>query len=185
MNAKREHLRARIGVVLGFQAYFGAFCETIGTVIRRLSRNNRWLVFWRRVRMFPSRYHLNDLEIRCESVVISQHLNPTFYSPISADKQQRFVLPQWSSTASTNNVGTIEEVKTQTGYYYHDHEDDGQDQNAFQDDEQNRLIRRTDEIRDLIEESTTRIHSEIRKVVVEIQDELEDIKRHFMNPLFQ
>ena len=175
LNAKREHLRARIGVVLGFQAYVGAVCEAIGTLTRRLSRNNRLMQIWRRLNLIPIKYHFNDLEIRFQQINIPHNLNPSFFAPISTLKGERLALPQPLSSMASASVGLFEQVTTETGYYYR--RDMTRDRSLFNEEESTRLLRRTDEIRDLIEEVNTRTNNELRKIATGLRSELEDIKR--------
>jgi hypothetical protein len=181
LNAKREHLRARIGVVLGFQARLGGFCETVGTIIRQLSKNVRIMNFWEKLNLIPLKYHLRKLEIRSYRVNIPHHLNPTHFSPISPlNRREGLICPQStasSSTASTT-VGIFEQVHTETGYYYH--HDTTRDDSLFKEDDNTRLLKKTDEIRDAIEESGTRTNNEMRKVTSSLQNELEDIKRRLI-----
>ena len=175
LNAKREHLRARIGVVLGFQANLGAVCETIGTFTRRLSRNNRFMQFWRRLNLVPFKYHFNDLEIRFQQINIVNNLNPSLFSPLSLRGGERLALPQPTSSMASSSVGLFEQVNLETGYYYH--RDTTRDRSLFNEDENTRLLRRTDEIRDLVEDVNTRTNNEMRKIATGLQNELEDIKR--------
>jgi hypothetical protein len=175
LNAKREHLRARIGVVLGFQAYLGAVCEMIGTLTRRLSRNNRFMRFWRRLNLIPLKYHFNDLEIRFQQINIPHNLNPSFFFPMATRKGERLALPRPTSSVATSSAGLLEQVTTETGYYYH--RDTTRDRSLFNEEESTRLLRRTDEIRDLIEDVNTRTNNELRKMATGLQSELEDIKR--------
>lgn len=179
MNAKREHLRARIGVVLGFQAHLAFFCEIIGNMIRQVHLNNKFLVCWKRIQVLFSRYDMNDLEIRRQSINIFHHLNPTFFVPLSSQRDDRFIMPEWSLLSQTSNAGLLEQVDTETGFYYSDYRNTHDDRKLFQDDDQTCLLKRTDELRDLIEESNSRIHSEIKKVALSIQTELEDMKKNF------
>ena len=179
LNAKREHLRARIGVVLGFQAYVGAVCETIGTFTRRLSRNQRFIQFWRRLNLVPFKYHFNDLEIRFQQINIVNNLNPSFFSPITTRKGERLALPQLTSSMASSSVGLFEQVNTETGYYYH--RDTTRNHSFFNEEGNTRLLRRTDEIRDLIEDVNTRTNNELRKIATGLQNELEDIKRRLMD----
>jgi hypothetical protein len=178
LNAKREHLRARIGVVLGFQAHLGGFCETIGTIIRQLSKNIRVMNFWKKLNLIPLKYHLRKLEIRSYPVNIPHHLHPTHFSSITPlSRREGLVCPQSksSSSSSSTTVGKFEQVYTETGYFYH--HDTTRDDSLFNEEDNTRLLKKTDEIRDAIEESGIRTNNEMRKVTLSLQNELEDIKR--------
>jgi hypothetical protein len=177
LNAKREHLRARIGVVLGFQARLGRFCETVGTMIRQLSKNVRIMNFWEKLNLIPLIYHLRKLEIRSYPVNIPHNLHPKYFSPLTPrSRREGVVFPQSSSSSSsTTTVGIFEQVYTETGYFYH--HDITRDDSLFNEEEHTRLLKKTDEIRDAIEESGIRTNNEMRKVISSLQNELEDIKR--------
>lgn len=175
MNAKREHLRARIGVVLGFQAYLGAFCETIGTLTRRLAHNERFLRMSHRLNILPFRYHFNDLEIRRHTVNIPHHPCPAHFAPLTPERTDRTILPHSVSSLSSNTVGIFDQVITETGYYYH--RNTTRDHNLFIEEANVRLLKRTEELKDLIEESNSRTNNEMRKIALALQNELKDIQR--------
>ncbi|UJR32325.1 hypothetical protein I4U23_019789 [Adineta vaga] len=176
LNAKREHLRARIGVVLGFQSRLGGFCETVGTIIRQLSRNVRFMSFWEKLNLIPLKYHLRKLEIRSHPINIPHNLNPTYLSSLTTlTRRDGLILPQSISSSSAPAVGVFEQVHTETGYFYH--HDTTRDDSLFNEEENTRLVRKTEEIRDAIEESGTRTYNEMRKMALSLQNELEDIKR--------
>ena len=182
LNAKREHLRARIGVVLGFQARLGGFCETVGTIIRQLSKNAQFMNFWEKLNLIPLKYHLRKLEIRYYPINIPHYLNPTYFSSLAPlARREGISLPQPSvSSSSSAGVGVFEQVHTETGYYYH--HDTTRDDSLFNEEENTRLLRKTEEIRDAIEESGTRTYNEMRKMALSLQNELEDIKRRLAQP---
>lgn len=180
LNAKREHLRARIGVVLGFQAHLGGFCETVGTIIRQLSKNTRLLNFWEKLNLFTLKYHLRKLEIRSYAVTIPHNLHSSQLTPLSSrSRREGFTFSRSISSSSSNTAGLFEEVHTETGYYYH--HDTTRDDSLFNDEENTRLLKKTDEIRDVVEDSGARTNNELRKVALSLQNELEDIKRRLMH----
>ncbi|CAF4612227.1 unnamed protein product [Rotaria sp. Silwood1] len=178
LNAKREHLRARIGVVLGFQARLGGFCETIGNIIRKLARNVRLMNFWEQLNLFPLKYHLRKLEIRSYVTNIPHNIHSIYFSPLTPLRRREHILFHPSISSSPPNIGIFEEVQTETGYYYH--QDITRNNSLFNEEEHTRLLRKTDDIRDAIEETGIRTNNEIRKVALSLQNELEDIKRRLM-----
>jgi len=176
LNAKREHLRARIGLVLGFQAHLGGFCETSGRIIRQLSKNVRFMNFWEKLNLVPFKYNLRNLEIRSNPVNIPHNLHPTYFSPlIPQARRENVVIPRSISSSSSTAVGIFEQVHTETGYFFH--HDTARDDTLFNEEENTRLLKKTDEIRDTIEESGLRTNNEMRKMALSLQNELEDIKR--------
>lgn len=179
LNAKREHLRARIGVVLGFQARLGGFCETVGTIIRQLAKNERLVDFWEKLNLFPLKYHLRKLEIRSYPVSIPQNSHTSQLTPMSSrSRREGFTFSRSISTSSSATAGLYDEVHTETGYYYH--HDVTRNDSLFNEEENTRLLKKTDEIRDVVEESGARTNNELRKVALSLQNELEDIKRRLM-----
>lgn len=182
MNAKRQHLRARIGVVLGFQARLGGLCETVGTIIRQLSKNAQFMTFWEKFKLIPLKYHLQKLEIRCFPINIPHYLNPSHFVALTPlVRREGISIPQPSASASTSaTMGLFEQVFTETGYYFH--HDTTRDDSLFNEEENTRLVRKTEEIRDAIEESGTRTYNEMRKMALSLQNELEDIKRRLAQP---
>jgi hypothetical protein len=69
----------------------------------------------------------------------------------------------------------LEQVHTETGYFYH--HDITRDSSLFNEEENTRLFKKMDEIRDTIEESAIRTNNEMRKVAISLRNELEEIKR--------
>jgi hypothetical protein len=180
LNAKREHLRARIGVVLGFQARLGGFCETVGSIIRQCSKNARLMKYWEKLNLIPVKYHLRKLEIRSFKIDIPHSVNPSYFSPLTTStRHEQGLFHRSSSLASSASVGIFEQVQTETGYFYH--HDTIRDDSLFNEEENTRLIKKTDEIRDAIEESATRANNEMRKIALSLQNELEDIKRRLVS----
>ncbi|CAF3261536.1 unnamed protein product, partial [Rotaria sp. Silwood2] len=178
LNAKREHLRARIGVVLGFQARLGGFCETIGNIIRKLFKNVRLMNFWEELNLIPIKYHLRKLEIRSYVTNIPHNTHPTYFSPLSPLKRREPIIFHQSISSSLGNIGIFEQIQTETGYYYH--QDITRNDSLFNEEEHTRLVRKTDDIRDAIEESGIRTNNEMRKLALSLQNELEDIKRRLI-----
>ncbi|CAF3350731.1 unnamed protein product, partial [Rotaria sp. Silwood2] len=179
LNAKREHLRARIGVVLGFQARLGGFCETIGNIIKRLSKNVRLMNFWEKLTFTPLTYDLRKLEIRSYLINIPYNLNPSYSSTLTSRKKRKPVIshPSVSSSSSSSStvIGIFEQIQTETGYYYH--QNTTRDDSLFNEEQSTRFLKKIDDVRDTIEESGIRTNNEIRKIALDLQNELEDIKR--------
>ena len=90
-------------------------------------------------------------------------------------RREPIVPSQSISSSASTAVGIFEQVNTETGYYYH--QDTMRDNSFFNDDENTRLLKRTDEIRDAIEESNIRTNNEMRKMALGLRNELEDVKR--------
>lgn len=179
LNAKREHLRARIGVVLGFQARLGGICETIGNIIRKTCSNAKFMNCWEKMNLFSMKYHLRKLEIRTYATNIPHNVDLTYGSPTTQRKRREAVVYSPSvSSPSPITTGIFEQVQTETGYYYH--QDITRNDRLFDEDENTRLLRKTEDIRDTVEESAIRTNNEIRKIALALQNELEDIKRRLM-----
>lgn len=179
MNAKREHLRARIGVVLGFQARLGGLCDTFGGITQSLLRNQKFMKIWEKLKLTPVKYDLRKLEICEKDVYIPQNIHPTIFSPlIPRIRRDGVLFDQSIPSASTGNTGLFEKVVTETGYFHH--HDTARDDTLFNEEEHKRLLKKTDEIRDTIEESGIRTNHELRKVALSLQNELEDIKRRLI-----
>jgi hypothetical protein len=132
---------------LGFQAYLGSLCETIGSMTMRLCRNQRWLRFLEKYNLAPMKYQLEKIEIRSYPV----------------------------NTSHSSVSGVLDQIFPEAGFYVHQRT--GPYDLLYQEDENTRLSKKTDEIRDVLEESTTRSNNELRKIALNLQNELEDIKR--------
>ncbi|CAF3155589.1 unnamed protein product [Rotaria socialis] len=179
LNAKREHLRARIGLVLGFQAHLGGLCETFGNIMSRLCRNARYMNIWEKSNIFPIKHDLRKLEIRSIVINVPNSVNSTLFAPISPQKRRGAAMHTQSIVStSPTPMGIFEQIQTETGYYYH--QDVTRNDSLFNEDENTRLIRKTDDIRDAVEESGIRTNNEIRKIALSLQNELEDIKRRLI-----
>jgi hypothetical protein len=134
---------------------------------------------WEKLNILPVKYHLRKLEIRSSKISIQHSLNPSYFSPlITQIKHEPTLFQRSTSAASTGSIGIFDEVQTETGYFYH--HDTVRDDSLFNEDENTRLIKKTDEIRDAIEESGTRANIELRKIALSLQNELEDIKRRLI-----
>ncbi|CAF1358986.1 unnamed protein product [Rotaria sp. Silwood1] len=178
LNAKREHLRSRIGLVLGFQAHVGGLCETIGNIMRRFSKNARLLNFWERLTGTSVKYDLHELEIRSYIINIPHNLNRSYSSLVTPRKNRERIRGHRSVSSSSTTIGIFEQVETETGYYYH--EDTTHDDSLFKEEQSAHFLKKTDDLRDTIEETGIRSNNEIRKMASSLQKELEDIKRRLM-----
>jgi hypothetical protein len=132
--------------------------------------------FWEKLNLIPFKYHLRQLEIRSYPINIPHTLNPTYLPSLT--RRDGVLFPQSMSSSSTTTMGIFEQVHTETGYFYH--HDTTRDDSLFNEEENTRLIRKTDEIRDTIEESGSRTNNEMRKMALSLQNELEDIKRRLI-----
>ncbi|CAF1472108.1 unnamed protein product [Adineta steineri] len=169
LNAKREHLRSRIDVVLGFQAYLGGFCETIGSITIELSTNRIWRCFLSKIHMMITKYQVEKLHITSDPVNIPYYGIASSFNIQVAHEQN----PEFLAVMSINEG--FEQVRPQTGYYVH--HQTVQNTSLYHEDENMILARKNDEIKDALEESTTKINNELRKIALDLQNELEDIKR--------
>ena len=149
MNAKREHLRARIETCLGLQAKFGLLCETCSRLVLALSKRTGSLPF----HCFGLRkYYLWKLELRT----------------IHVD------LPLQSSSKHSHR----EHVTCEIGYYRHHIDRNGEP--LLQENEYTRLVHRIDEIREVFEKSHGRIHHELRKLMISLQSDFDEVKRKLL-----
>jgi hypothetical protein len=138
--------------------------------------------FWERLNLVPLKYHLRNLEIRSNPVNIPHNLHPTYFSPVIPQARRENVLIPRSNSSSSSSAaaaaGIFEQVHTETGYFYH--HDTARNDSLFKEEENTRLLKKTDEIRDMIEESGSRTNNEMRKMALSLQNELEDIKRRLI-----
>lgn len=153
LNAKREHLRARIETCLGLQAKFGLLCETCSRLVLNLSKKSFFLCL--RLDNF-TKYHLWKLELR------TQHVD----------------LPRSVNDHRSNKHSTGECVTCEVGYYRH-HLDRRGNASSNEND-QIRLIHCLDELREVFEKSTARIHHELRKSMLSLQSDFDEIKRKLL-----
>ncbi|CAF1441297.1 unnamed protein product, partial [Didymodactylos carnosus] len=160
LNAKREHLRARIGVVLGLQAKLGGVCETIGKTTLRLCRNATVNRINEKMVLFHTKYHLWKVEIRSTQV----NMPPSVYT--------------WSIPRMNGTDTGRESVHCETGYYRHTV--NIRDDTLFKDNETVRLMKKTDEVKEVLEESAIRTNNELRKFALALQMEIEDMLKRLL-----
>ena len=153
LNAKREHLRARIETCLGLQAKFGLLCETCSHLVLNLSQKSFFLKF--RLDNF-TKYHLWKLELRTLHVDLPRSTND-----------------HWSSKHPTGECVTCE-----VGYYRH-HIDRKGDALSHENDHI-RLMHCLEELREVFEKSAARIHHEVRKSMISLQTDFDEIKRKLL-----
>ncbi len=122
------------------------------------------------------KYQLDKLEIRSQPVNVPHRHNTSHNSELgTGTRSQESIFS--SSLSSATDV--LDQVHPETGFYIH-YRTVG-NKSVFDDgDESNRLSKKTDEIRDALDESTLRINNELRKVALDLQNELEDIKRRLI-----
>ncbi|UJR20085.1 hypothetical protein I4U23_023217 [Adineta vaga] len=163
LNAKREHLRSRIDVILGFQAYLGGFCETIGSITMKLCKNRKWHDFLKRIYLIRPKYHLEKLHVTSDLVNIPHRIS-TLSLMIPTDHFSAISRPR-----------IFEQVHPQMAFYIHCQA--ARNTCLSHTDETMILSKTNDEIRDTLEESVIRTNNELRKIALNLQNELEDIKR--------
>jgi hypothetical protein len=134
----------------------------------RLSKNKNWIKFLRKLNLFQMKYQLEKLEIRSQPVNILRNSTLGF---VGTRNQQNIV---HSSSSSIN------EIYPETGFYIHRRTIGDLNSLFNDDDDNNRLTKKTDEIKDTLDESTLRINNELRKIALDLQNELEDIKRRLI-----
>ncbi len=121
------------------------------------------------------KYHIGKLEIRSLAINIPHSLHPLHFTSLKPQARREGIIHPQSESSSTATIGIFEQVYTETGYFYH--HDTTRNDSLFNEEEHTRLLKRTDEIRDAIEESAIRTNNEMRKIALSLQNELEDIKR--------
>ena len=163
LNAKREHLRSRIDVILGLQVYLGGFCETIGSIIMKICQNPKWHYVLKILDSMGPKYQLEKLRIISNPVDIS-------YPIIEVEQNESLQHPL---VLSMNE--RLQQVYPQTGFYIHHRT--VRNPSLFYGEENTILLKKSDEVKDIVEESSTRTNNELRKLALNLQNELEDIKR--------
>ncbi|CAF1021764.1 unnamed protein product [Didymodactylos carnosus] len=166
LNAKREHLRARIETCLGLQAKFGLLCETCSKLVLTLSKHSLFPNINQRITQLHGikKYHLWKLELRINKIDI-----PTL---ITAH------LTNANSSQNKHQKQRAEQITCEVGYYRHHIDRAGEP--LLQDSENVRLMRKTDELREVLEKAHLRIHHELRKLTIALQTDFDDIKRKLL-----
>lgn len=155
LNAKREHLRSRIETCLGLQAKFGLLCETCSRLVLALSRQT----YLPRFRFHSiTKYHLWKLELR--TIHIDLPHSSTDTHPLSNRNTKHHV---------------TKDVTCETGYYRHHIDRNGEP--LLQENEYTRLMHRIDELREAFEKANGRVHHELRKLIISLQSDFDEIKR--------
>lgn len=178
LNAKREHLRARIETCLGLQAKFGLLCETCSRLVLALSKRSFFPHFQNRMTQLHAirKYHLWKLELRTTRVDLPQS---TIVLPFANLGQPP--TPSNAGTVSTRpsrHHQNREYVTCEVGYYRHHMDRAGEP--LLQENDQVRLMRKTDELRDVFEKANARIHHELRKLTMSLQSDFDEIKRKLL-----
>ncbi|CAF2543629.1 unnamed protein product [Rotaria sp. Silwood2] len=159
LNAKREHLRARIETCLGLQAKFGLLCETCSQLVLSLSRHSYFLHFQVDG---ANKYYLWKLELRKSRVDLPQPIN--------------------ENPSVTNRTGkyhsTREHVTCEIGYYRHHLDRAGEP--LLQENDHTSLVHKVDELRDVFEKANTRFHHELRKLTISLQTDFDEIKKKLL-----
>ncbi|UJR10056.1 hypothetical protein I4U23_014278 [Adineta vaga] len=160
LNAKREHLRARIETCLGLQSKFGVFCEACSQLVLQLSKRS-YLPHFQRHSL--KKYHIWKLELRDIQIDI----------PRTIESNTRT-----ASNRSGKCHTTKERVTCQVGYYRHHIDRAGEP--LLQENEYSRLMHKVDELRDVFERSNARVHHELRKLTTSLQSDFDEIKRKLL-----
>ena len=161
VNAKREHLRARIEKSLVLQAKFGLLCELCSRITLSLARRTSFPSFrWYKT----TQYELWKLDLRHQRIE----------SPPMQTMTER---PQ-SSTRSAKHHSNRDEIQCETGYY-RDHIDRA-GHLLLDENDQIRLMRKTDELRDCFEKANARVYHELRRLIISFQSEFDEIKRKIL-----
>jgi len=122
------------------------------------------------------KYQLEKLEIRSNPVSIPHRTGTPNISTLVTGVRRQQNMARSSLSSSTDG---FDQVHPETGFYIHRRTI--KNNSLFYDDDENiRLSKKTDEIRDALDESTLRINNELRKVALDLQNELEDIKRRLI-----
>ncbi len=141
----------------------------------RLCKNEKWVHFLKRFNLVPMKYQLEKLEIRSYPVNIPHNFLATIFSSAvtRARCEQDVVQPSLFPRPDV-----FDQVHPETGFYVH--RSIVQNDSLFNEDDNTRLLKKTDEVRDALEESAVRTNNELRKVALDLQNELEDIKRRLV-----
>lgn len=163
LNAKREHLRARIETCLGLQAKFGWLCETCSRLVLAFSKRSLLKNFEKNLSQNrPIReYFLWKLELRNPRIEIG------FLNQNSSSQ---------SSSSKTNRVFSHREFVTCEIGFYRQHFDRAGEP-LFEENDQLRFLRKTDELKETFEKSNARVQHELRKLTMSLQADFDEVKR--------
>ncbi len=175
MNAKREHLRARIETCLGLQAKFGLLCETCSRLVLALSKRSFFPRFQRPATQVHGikKYYLWKLELRTPRVDLPQTTIVLPYRDLNNEIQTNIPPIRTSKHHSTREFVTCE-----VGYYRHHIDRAGEP--LLQENDHTRLMHKTDELRDVFEKANARVHHELRKLTTTLQSDFDEIKRKLL-----
>ncbi len=175
MNAKREHLRARIETCLGLQAKFGLLCETCSRIVLALSKRSFFPRFQRPVTQVHGikKYYLWKLELRTPRVDLPQSTIILPYRDFNNQIQTNI-----PPIRNFKHHSTREFVTCEIGYYRHHIDRAGEP--LLQDNDHVRLMHKIDELRDVFEKANARVHHELRKLTMSLQSDFDEIKRKLL-----
>ncbi|CAF4623363.1 unnamed protein product, partial [Rotaria sp. Silwood1] len=175
LNAKREHLRARIETCLGLQAKFGLLCETCSRLVLALAKRSLFPRFQKHATQIHGfkKYYLWKLELRTPRVDLPQSTNVS-----TSGNNTRQTHNNIPSTRGLRHHSTREYVTCEVGYYRHHIDRAGEP--LLQENDHIRLMRRIDELRDVFEKANSRIHNELRKLTMSLQSDFDEIKRKLL-----
>lgn len=176
MNAKREHLRARIETCLGLQARFGLLCETCSRLVLGLARRSFFPHFQRHVTYVQgfNTYYLWKLELRNTRVDLPVLNN---VSTLGNGTNQT-IGNNMPIVRNSKHHSSREYVTCEVGYYRHHLDRAGEP--LLQENDSTRLMHKTDELRDVFEKANSRIHNELRKLTLSLQSDFDEIKRKLL-----
>ncbi|CAF3688018.1 unnamed protein product [Adineta steineri] len=159
LNAKREHLRARIETCLGLQSKFGVLCEACSRLVLGLSKHSYFPHF-----QFHGlkKYYIWKLELRAFHVDIPRSINDN----------------RLSSNRNMKHHAVKECVTCEVGYYRHHIDRAGE--TLLQENEHLRLMHKVDELRDIFERSNAHVHHELRKLTISLQSDFDEIKKKLL-----
>ncbi|CAF4242736.1 unnamed protein product [Rotaria sp. Silwood2] len=175
LNAKREHLRARIETCLGLQAKFGLLCETCSRLVLALSKLRLFPYFQNHVTKIHGikKYYLWKLELRTPRVCLPQ--STSISTSGNSTNQTHSNIPL---TRSLRHHSPREYVTCEVGYYRLHIDRAGEP--LLQENDQIRLMHKADELRDVFEKANSRIHNELRKLTMSLQSDFDEIKKKLL-----
>jgi hypothetical protein len=173
LNAKREHLRSRIETCLSLQAKFGLICETCSRIVLALSKQAFFIRFQQSSRHIQGirTYCLWRLELRTIRVDLPQSTRLLPYG----NNEHVYHRHRKVSRRKFRHTDNRDYVTCEVGYY-REHTDRACVP-LLQDNDCLRSMKKIDELRDMFEKSNVRIHHELRKLIMSLQSDFDDIKR--------
>ena len=119
------------------------------------------------------KYYLWKLELRTPRVDLPQSIIVLPYANIGHQSESNAPLLRHSKHHANR-----EHVTCEVGYYRHHIDRAGEP--LLQENDHIRLMRKTDELRDVFEKANARIHHELRKLTMSLQSDFDEIKRKLL-----